>query len=403
MKIGIVGAGIGGLAAASLLARDGHAVTLFDQFDQPRPVGSGLVIQPVGQHVLDVAGAGAAAQAKGAQIDRMLGLEVRHNRPVLDVMYDPRGRGFYGLAIHRASLFDALLKAAQAAGAKLEQDARVVATHVANAGRTLDIEGGEQTEPLDLVIDASGATSTLSPLNGTPLPYGAIWGTVPWPDETNLPVRQLSQRYRYADRMIGVLPIGSLPDQDTPMAAIFWSLPRGSYEAWQASDLDQWKAEAQSLWPDIAPFLQSVERHDDMTMARYTHGTLNRPVAERLIHLGDAAHRASPQLGQGANMALLDAYALAWALRQRTDLADALALYKTSRRWHVRIYQWMSWAFTPQYQSDSRALPWLRDQVLMPVSRIPPVPRILSSLVCGTLVSPVAGEPYAAGKPIGLQ
>ncbi|MEO1307619.1 MAG: FAD-dependent monooxygenase, partial [Pseudomonadota bacterium] len=161
--------------------------------------------------------------------------------------------------------------------------------------------------------------------------------------------------------------------------------------------------EAQTLWPDIAPFLQSVERHDDMTMARYTHGTLNRPVAERLIHLGDAAHRASPQLGQGANMALLDAYALAWALRQRTDLADALALYKTSRRWHVRIYQWMSWAFTPQYQSDSRALPWLRDQVLMPVSRIPPVPRILSSLVCGTLVSPVAGEPYAAGKPIGLQ
>ena len=61
-SIAIVGAGIGGLAAAALLA-DAHRVTLYDQFPEPRPIGSGLVIQPVGQAVLDLCGAGQEARA----------------------------------------------------------------------------------------------------------------------------------------------------------------------------------------------------------------------------------------------------------------------------------------------------------------------------------------------------
>ncbi|WP_085890888.1 hypothetical protein [Roseovarius litorisediminis] len=60
MRIGIAGPGIGGLAAAAVLARDGHAVTVHDQFEAPRPVGSGLFIRPVGQAVPDRVGAGAA-------------------------------------------------------------------------------------------------------------------------------------------------------------------------------------------------------------------------------------------------------------------------------------------------------------------------------------------------------
>ena len=52
LNVGIVGCGIGGLAAASLLRDQGHRVTVLDEFDTPRPVGSGLVIQPPGQKVL---------------------------------------------------------------------------------------------------------------------------------------------------------------------------------------------------------------------------------------------------------------------------------------------------------------------------------------------------------------
>ncbi len=106
-----------------------------------------------------------------------------------------------------------------------------------------------------------------------------------------------------------------------------------------------------------------------MTQARYAHGTLRRPLAPGLVHIGDAAHRASPQLGQGANMALLDALALGLALRG--PLEDAPADYAAMRRWHVLIYQGLSAAFTPMYQSGSRSLPWLRDRLLAPASTLP--------------------------------
>ncbi|MCG6904403.1 MAG: FAD-dependent monooxygenase [Rhodobacter sp.] len=178
-----------------------------------------------------------------------------------------------------------------------------------------------------------------------------------------------------------------MPGDATPLAAIFWSLPAGAHDAWCNAPLEQWKTEATALWPAFAPFLGSIRRHDQMTMARYTHGTLRNPASGGMAHIGDAAHRASPQLGQGANMALLDAYAL-WSALARHSLDDALRAYVKGRRWHVAAYQALSAVFTPQYQSDSRVLPWLRDRVLMPVSKIPPVPRVLSRIVCGDLLPP---------------
>ena len=98
IRIGIVGAGIGGLAAAALLARTGHKVTLAERFAAPRPVGSGLVVQPVGLAVLDALGAGQAARDLGAPLVQMLGHS--GTRTVLDVRYRP---GAPGLAMHRAS------------------------------------------------------------------------------------------------------------------------------------------------------------------------------------------------------------------------------------------------------------------------------------------------------------
>ena len=125
-------------------------------------------------------------------------------------------------------------------------------------------------------------------------------------------------------------------------------------------------------------------------MARYTHGTLRQPHKPGIAFIGDAAHRASPQLGQGANMALLDAFALAyWLEREKPEAA--LRSYAKSRRRHVGLYQLASGMLTPAYQSDSRVLPIIRDQVLFPLSLVPPVPGLLSRLVAGTLLQPVRG------------
>ncbi|MEJ8563165.1 FAD-dependent monooxygenase [Yoonia sp. GPGPB17] len=251
------------------------------------------------------------------------------------------------------------------------------------------LDDGAAHGPYDLIVDATGAGSPISPLKSVPLPYGAIWGTVDWP-QTDLPAHHLSQCYRRADRMIGVLPIGKVPGDPKPKAAIFWSMPRDSHAAWVSGGVQAWKDEAIGLWPAFAPFAAQIHASEQMTMARYAHGTLRQPWSTGIVQIGDAAHRASPQLGQGANMALLDALALARALDAETGDA-ALALYAKARRWHVMTYQAMSAAFTPQYQSDSRWLPVLRDRLLYPLSQLPPGPRILTAIVCGTMLPPLRG------------
>ncbi len=382
-NIAIVGAGIGGLAAAALLADRGHQVSLFDQFTTPQPVGSGLVIQPVGQAVLDQIGAGDAVRSKGNAIQRMLGHEADSNRKVLNVWYSKDQDAHFGLGIHRASLFEAIYREVVAREVTIHTDSKVVSS---NAGM-IGLANGNAHGPFDLIVDSAGASSPLSPIKSTPLPYGAIWGTVDWPD-TPLPTHQLSQCYRRADRMIGVLPVGTLPGGQTLKAAIFWSMPRDAHSNWEHAGLAAWKTQATNLWPAFEPFAEQITEPAQMTMSRYAHGTLRQPWSPGVVHIGDAAHCASPQLGQGANMALLDALALARALDVETGDA-ALALYAKARRWHVLAYQTMSAVFTPQYQSDSRWLPHLRDRILYPVSQIPPGPKVLTSIVCGTMLPPL--------------
>jgi len=394
MKTAVAGAGIGGLAAACLLARDGHDVALFDQFAAPRPVGSGLMIQPLGVAVLDMCGAGKAARSAGQRIARMHGLEVSRGQRVLDVTYDRKGReAAQGLAIHRAALHGALMQAVAALGVQVIPKSLVKSAPLHGTQRDLVMQDGTAHGPFDLVIDATGSGSALSPLQGRALPYGAIWGTVPWPTQTALPQNQLSQRYAGAHRMAGVLPLGQVPGRDGPHAAVFWSMPRHDLASWPTGDLAAWKIEATAHWPDFAPFLQTLTSTAQMTPATYSHGTLHHPFAPALAFIGDAAHRASPQLGQGANMALFDALALARALKT-APIEDALPRYAKMRRWHVRTYQGMSAAFTPQYQSDSRILPVLRDWVLAPLSLTWPLPNILSKLVAGELIPPLAGEVF---------
>ncbi|MCU0829028.1 MAG: FAD-dependent monooxygenase [Tabrizicola sp.] len=381
-RIAITGAGIGGLAAAALLARDGHDISLFERFPAPKPLGSGLVVQPVGLAVLDALGAGETARALGAPLTRMLG----HSGPriALDVAYRPEQPG---LAMHRAALFHVLWQAAHAQGIAPTTGHTALSTQQTPQSIRLITDQGP-CGAFDLIVDASGAGSPLSPLTAKPLPFGAVWAHVPWPG-TDLPPTELRQRYHRASRMAGILPIGCLPGDPTPRAAVFWSLSVGELDQWPNKPLGEWQAEVASFWPAMIPFLDQITDKAQLTPARYSHGTLRRPYSDRLVHIGDAAHRASPQLGQGANMALLDAYALATALRLPLD--EALPAYHRARRWHLGLYQAMSAAFTPQYQSQSRALPALRDHVLAPMSRLWPLPRILSALVSGDLIPPVAG------------
>ena len=188
--------------------------------------------------------------------------------------------------------------------------------------------------------------------------------------------------------MIGVLPIGRPEPGAEKMAAFFWSLKPADADAVRARGLEAWKERVVRLWPQSEAFTSQIDSFDQLSLARYGHHTMKRPVGRRLAVIGDAAHSTSPQLGQGANMALLDAAALSHALARTGSVEAALEAYAAARRWHVRVFQALSLAFTPFYQSDSVALPFIRDRLVATVARIPPAPQFLASMVAGTVIDP---------------
>jgi salicylate hydroxylase len=388
LDIAVAGCGPAGLAAALLLARDGHRVTLFERFDAPRPLGSGLMIQPTGLAVLRDLGLADALLAHGARVDRLFG-RTAGGRTVLDVRYRALGRGAgFGVGVHRASLFHVLHRAVADAGLPVETGRTVAGNAEAGGGRRLLFDGGGSAGPFDLVVDALGTRTPLAPPCGRALDYGALWASLDWAP-AGFAGDALEQRYHRASVMAGVLPIGTPPAAAGPQAAFFWSLRCDRLPAWQAGGLEPWKAQVRALWPATAPLLDQIADAAQLTFARYAHRTLRTPAERALFHLGDAWHSASPQLGQGANMALLDAWALAQGLREGADVADALARAVGLRRGHVRLYQAMSALFTPVYQSDSRVLPLLRDLLVGPLSKLWPATWLQAAMVSGLVGRPL--------------
>ncbi|GAU81297.1 DCC1-like thiol-disulfide oxidoreductase family protein [Bosea sp. BIWAKO-01] len=389
--IAIAGCGPAGLAAALMLHRDGHRVRLFERFETPRPVGSGLMIQPTGLAVLRELKLAEATLAAGARIDRLFGRAEPSQHIVLDVRYAALGQDAgHGIGIHRAALFDILHDAAREAGIAVEGGRSVASSEIVGANRrALIFADGTRTEPFDLIVDALGTMSPLARHQGRPLAYGALWASLDWPHSAGFDMATLEQRYIRASTMVGVLPIGRLAQGPTAKAAFFWSLRCDGLSDWQRSGLAAWKADVLKLWPATAPLLAQIETPDQLTFARYAHRTTPVPTEPGLIHIGDSWHSTSPQLGQGANMALLDAFALAKALRDGNEATTAPGLAIAARRRHVWLYQTMSALFTPVYQSDSRVLPLLRDRIAGPLARIWPAPAILAAMVSGLIGAPL--------------
>ncbi len=394
-RVAVAGCGPAGLAAAILLKRQGRDVAIYERFEAPQPVGSGLMLQPTGLAVLRAMGLEAELLSAGARIARLFGRASPSGRIVLDVRYAALGPEIFGLAVHRAALFETLHRAAGAAGVAINAGCAVAAAPPRPDGtRDLVFADGARAGPFDLVIDALGARSTLAPPTGRDLPYGALWASLDWPEGGAFAGDALEQRYVRAVKMAGVLPIGLAPGRSGPQTAYFWSLRADALADWRAAGLTRWKDEARALWPQTAPLVDQIAAPEQLAFARYAHRTLAAPAEPALMHLGDAWRSTSPQLGQGANMALLDAYALALALTGTPAGRDPLERAVALRRRHVLLYQGMSRLFTPFYQSDGRAPPVLRDLLVGPASRIGPAPRLLAAMVAGIVGAPL--------RPLGL-
>jgi len=223
--------------------------------------------------------------------------------------------------------------------------------------------------------------------------------------------------------MVGVLPVGTRPGDARPMLSFFWSLPRDAFEAWEREGLDAWKAELAALWPEAAELVAGISEAGMLARATYRDVVMRGPWHRgRLVFCGDSAHAMSPQLGQGVNMALLDALALRDALRTFPEGAspDAKALdavlraFAGERRRHVGIYQFWSRWLTPVFQGEHDSVASLRDTLFVPMGRLPggrgQMLRVLTgtqrgwlgryALPSGLLEALVAaGGPHAASRP----
>ncbi|MBS0658369.1 MAG: FAD-dependent monooxygenase [Verrucomicrobia bacterium] len=359
LRIAIVGSGTAGPAAGIFLARAGHEVTLFERAEENRAVGAGFLLQPTGLGVLAQLDLRDALLPEIAHI-RRLHCRTHGGRTLLDLHYDELQPGLFGAGTHRPALLGLLLGAAERAGVALRWGTPVdrLVREADGRPRLLDAHG-HQHGPFDLLLVCDGANSCLRaqcglPQRATRYPWGALWFIGERTPEFAPDV--LWQCVGTTRELNGYLPTGTRRD----LLSLFWSVRMDEIDRWRATPLADWKRAVLRLTPRAESFLAQIESHTQLAVAAYADVVLPRWHGQRIALLGDAAHALSPQLGQGVNLALLDAATLAAAL-QEDPLEVALARYSERRRAHLRFYQFATRWTTPFFQSDWLPLGWLRD------------------------------------------
>lgn len=382
LRVAIVGAGTAGPAAAVLLARADHRVTLYERAPVNLPVGAGFLLQPTGMKVLQQLGLLETLLPQTAPIRRLHCLD-RRNRALLDLDYEEVAAGLRGAGTHRAWLLEILLKAAAEAGVDVRWDHAIRELRRQPDGRPVLCDGrGAVHGPFDLVLLCDGAQSALRGQSGIPCrvnryPWGALWFIGKRPEA--FAADTLWQRVGTTRELVGFLPTGTPED----LLSFFWSIRLADVEAWRAGDLGVWKAEVLRHAPQAAPLLEQITRHDQLAVAAYHDVRMPRWHGDRVAVLGDAGHALSPQLGQGVNLALMDAAQLAASLETGKPLADALAHFSEHRRKHLGFYQLTTRSMTPFFQSDTVMLGYLRDATFPWAGKIPWVRRQMVATMAG--------------------
>jgi hypothetical protein len=113
---------------------------------------------------------------------------------------------------------------------------------------------------------------------------------------------------------------------------LFCSLPHGGIESLVDGGLEKLMREIVELCPEARPLAEQIRCVGDLATARYQIVKLRQWNVGRLICIGDAAHATTPHLGQGVNLALLDAVALSAAVRGNKNVLEALADVSQERR-----------------------------------------------------------------------
>ena len=330
----VAGGGIGGLAAALALTRQGMKVTVLEQSAELGEIGAGIQLGPNAFAAFDALGVGPKARARAVYTDEMVMHDALDESLVGRIPVGEAFRQRFGnpyAVIHRADVHQSLLEGA------LESDRIEVRTSTA-------VARVEQDDAGVTVIDAKGGRHRGAALIGA--------------DGVKSAVR--AQYVNDPARVSGHVVYRAVVDkQDFPAdlqwnAASIWVGPnchlvhyplRGGEQynvvvTFHSRQAEQWsvtegsREEVQSYFDGICPRARQLI---DLPKSWKRWATADRePIGQwtfgRATLLGDAAHPTLQYLAQGACMALEDAVTLGEALRVHGNAFEAaFAHYQRSR------------------------------------------------------------------------
>jgi 2-polyprenyl-6-methoxyphenol hydroxylase-like FAD-dependent oxidoreductase len=333
-RIVVAGGGIAGMATALLLAEQGGTVTVIERVAAPEAVGAGLVLQPNGLAVLGGLGLGEELERGAHRLGDGLALRDTAGRVLLRPPVPDFGLGLdHLLVVRRSHLYGVLLAAVERCPA-ITMRLGVEVTRAHPDGR-VEISGAKGTRVVtgEVVVGADGAGSAVRHRGGfgaSVHPGGAryVLGLVPGVD------LGLDGEYWTRLGLFGGLPVDRASTYlfaaaDAP--AVARAAARG--------DLSTFRTVWAQALPPAGPALDRVESWEELLVIEVRRVDCERWVDGRLVLVGDAAHAMAPNLGQGANSALVDAAVLATELTADQPVEQALSRYAERRRQPVRRVQ----------------------------------------------------------------
>ncbi|GAB2950589.1 FAD-dependent monooxygenase [Micromonospora polyrhachis] len=339
----VVGAGLGGLAAAGALARSGWQVTLLERNDRIRAERTALVLWPNGVRALRALGLGGGLDAIATPLP-----DTGIRRPDGHWLVQPRATAVERapVVVHREDLHDALIAGL---GDRVEiRTGMAVRTVRTTAGERPAVGDERSTVEADLVVAADGVDSVvrrrLAP-EATVVSSGcAAWrAVIPWYRAPQLPPDRpvgsetLGAGYRFVAASLGER--GS--SGGSTRGGIYWvataaGASRPESPETQLALLRRWYAD----WPAPIGELLAATEPDDLVQQEVRE---LRPLPRRygfpvgpggFVLLGDSAHAMPHHLGQGACLAFEDAATLQAVTREAVPgkpLCAAVESYSTVR------------------------------------------------------------------------
>lgn len=360
----IVGGAIGGLTAALLLADAEARITLLERRPAPELGGAGIMLQPNGLAVLYGLGFAPALQQHAYRLSH-LRIQDALGRVILQSQVPDFGEGLdHVLVLRRSHLLTALIDAVRShPGITIHFQAEALDAN-SDGQVSARIDERIRTLEADVVIGADGVRSRIRERGN----FGARATRTGISYVRGLTHEEI-ELSAAGETWTSLGLFGMAPVED---GTYFYSSVKAPplARAIAERDLVAFRAAWEKAYPAAGLVLAHVERFEDLLVNEVIRVDCERFVDGRLVLLGDAAHAMAPNLGQGANSAIVDAAVLTYELSQGSDRKIALERYDQRRRRAVRSVQDVSGRLGVWADLQPAAIRWVRDNLLRVVSRV---------------------------------